>query len=202
MEKLIILLLFAVGSALMNWYQQKQKKEQEKREADRFARDPSARTQPRPSSQPRPQRPAEWAEELRRLLDPNAPPMTPTGRTVPHVPPRLPPSPPRAQTPPIIIRGGPPAVQIPRELSEGDLLVQSPLRQSAAAYNQAAGLQQKVETRLKAIDEQTQKHPKRIITVQRKTRSARELVRAWKANPQTLREAILASIIFEKPQSF
>jgi len=196
MEKLIILLLFGIGSAFVNWIQKKQQKEAERRDRETDQAAPVRATGPRaarPVAQNWPQNPTQWAEELRRLLDPNAqpPPPVPTVRQ----------NPPGPKMPPVITRQrAPQPTPIPAERTEGDVVMQSPLKQSTTAYERAASLQQKVEARMKTIDEQTEKHFKRAVVVRRKTRTAAELAQGWRKNPQSVREALLASIILGKPQ--
>jgi len=191
MEKLIILLLFGIGSAAMNWFQKKQKEQEEKKQADEVAR----RGGSMPPTQPVPRRtenPAQWAEELRRLLEgkipreegiPRIPPVMTQGTLAP-IPSRQP-----------VVRSSPPV----REMSEGDVIIQSPLTTSSSAYQRAASLQEKVEARMKSIDDQTQKHTRKIVVSRRRTRSAREMTRSWKQNREVVKEALIASIIIGRP---
>src|SRR5436190_9008287 len=115
MEKLIFLFLLGAGSMLVNWYQQKQKRDAEKQDLDRASQERmrGGRAAP-PTPQAPPQSLPHWAEELRRLLDPNA-------QQPPQLP-RIPPVVQRTQPPPIVTtRRAPQPPPIVTEISEGEV---------------------------------------------------------------------------------
>lgn len=181
MEQLIILLLVALGSGISSYLQKKKKREAE--EGERRSGRPVAET-------PVPHWPTtarDWQEELRRILQGEAP--------AAPAPPKIPPPPPAQQ--PVRRR---PAVS-PRaepEPSEGTVEFPSPLKESSTAYSRAANLQGRVERRLRAVDEQTTTHPK-SKTAQPVSSPGAVVIRRWTRNRESLREAFIASLIFAPP---
>jgi len=177
MEQLIIFLLLAIGSALSGYLQKKRRREAEQAERP---------TTP-PGERPVPSWPAttrDWQEELRRILQGELKPAPPH----PVAPPPIPP--PVRKTPKS-------PVPVP-ERSEGTVQLPSPLTQSASAYSRAAQLATRVEKRLQAIDAQTTSHV-RAPGTRPKVSSAAAVVKRWTRDPESVREAFIASLIFGPP---
>ena len=187
MEKLIFLLLVVIGSAISTYFQNKKKREEEELEG----RSPTPR---KPSSEPPvphwPKTGRDWQDELRRVLQgkveqPQPPPQKQTS----------------APTPPPVIRtkiilAPSPKAQVER--SEGDIRFPSPFTQSTTAYARAAQLTGRVESRLAAIDAQTEKHRPAQVT-RRPGSLSGTVLRRWTRSRQSLREAFIASLIFSPP---
>ena len=203
MEQLIIFLLFVVASIVSGIIQKKKKAQEEAAQ-----RDLEQSLGPRPTSTPpavptpRAQSPAqppvvrwprsahEWQDQLRKMLEENAPPVI---KTV-IVPEKKP------ATPPPLKRPIPVKILPPVEKSEGDLEFKSPLHESTSAYERASALHTKVEDRLRAVDQQTTTHRPSAIT-RTPSRPTNLLIRRLRKNPSALREAFIASLIFSAPKS-
>ena len=185
MEQLIILLLIGLGSLVSSYIQNKKKREAEEQELREMGLPP-----PQPTgSAPIPGWPkaaGDWQEELRRMLQGERPPLTPTA-------PQMPPTalPPVIRTKLII-----PTAE--SEVSEGDLSLPSTLRQSAAAHARAAQLAHKVESRFEAVEVQTRAHRAMPVTLRARPTGA-DVVRRFTRNRNALREAFIASLIFAPP---
>jgi hypothetical protein len=180
MEQLIIFLLLALGSAISSYVQKKKKLEQSRRGAA------GAPTEEPPVPHwPAPAR--DWQEELRRLVQ---------GESRP--------APARPETPPPVIKALPTArslVSPAKPLaSEGTVVLKSPLIQSAAAYNRAADLSRRVGQKLEVVDRQMKSHPAQPVAPRHRVRPpAAAVVRRWTGSPEAVREAFVASIIFDPP---
>jgi hypothetical protein len=197
MEQLIIFLLFVIGSIISSVIQHKKKKAeaQQQRELEELTRRPSGeRRAAPPAPQPQaswPRNAADWQEQLRRMLEGEAPP-PPVIKPV-----LLPPERPSQKTPPPL---PPPSRKQPsRELSEGDLVYKTPLTTSAANYERASNLHANVQERMRAIAQQTTTH-KVANVIPARSRSHSTFVDRLKRNPAAMREAFIASIIFAPPQ--
>jgi hypothetical protein len=188
MEKLIILLLVAIGSAISHYYQNKRKREEE----EKLGGAPSPRRSHGPPLVPGwPKTGKNWQEELRRVLG---------GEMVPPPVSPRPPAPPFL-TPRTVTRTKvvlPKTEMKPRERSEGEVTFPSPLKQSATAYSRASALPEKIETRLQAIDARTKAHRPSAIKGRSISPNAAAL-RRWTRDRNSLREAFLASLIFAPP---
>jgi hypothetical protein len=111
----------------------------------------------------------------------------------------VPPPPIRPQAPPIpppIVRPVPRRVEV--EEDEGGLPTRQVLRESETRYAEASHIQQRIASRLAGVT----RHRVENTAVQRKETSAdaRELV-AMLRNPQTVRRAVLASIVLGPPKA-
>jgi hypothetical protein len=202
MEQLIIFLLFVAASIVSSIIQKKKKADEEaaQRELEQsLGPRPSSKspTAARPPAQSPAQPPVvrwprsahEWQDQLRKMLEENAPPVV-----KPVILPQK-----TATTPPL---KHPVQAKVlpPMEKSEGDLEFKSPLRESGSAYERASALHTKVEDRLRAIDQQTTTH-RAVSSPRTSPRPAALLVRRLRKNPTALREAFVASLIFSSPKS-
>src|SRR5688572_3200449 len=206
MEQLVIFLLFVVASIVSGIIQKKKKADEEaaRRELEQSVGPRSAQTSPsQPTTQPPvtrwPRSAQEWQEQLRKMVEENAPPVIkpvskPTAKPVVIKPVVVSQQRPAPQARPIVAKILPPI-----EKSEGDLEFKSPLRESASAYERASSLQTKVEERFRAIDKQTSTH--RPTPASRPTRPANQIIRKLRKRPSALREAFVASLIFSPPKS-
>lgn len=206
MEQLVIFLLFVVASIVSGIIQKKKKADEERaqRELEQSVGPRPAQTQAsQPATQPPltrwPRSAQEWQEQLRKMVEENAPPVIkpiikPTAKPVVIKPVIVSQQRPASKTPPIVAKVLPPI-----EKSEGDLEFKSPLRESASAYERASSLQAKVEQRFRAVDQQTSTH--RPTPVTRSTRQTHQVIRNLRKRPSALREAFVASLIFSPPKA-
>jgi hypothetical protein len=188
MEKLIFLLVFAAIAAVHSWWKKKQGAEGD---SEPWPGQPQRRQPPRPAGQPAPpppKQPQRWEEELRRLLQGDAP--------KPPVPPpllRIPAPPPAPGQRPVIIPQSDPDM-------EKGLSVQMPsLLQSAQAYLRASSLESRVASHMRGVEQQVTTHKTTSVTrqVPAEIRQAVGLVR----HRQSLRAAIIASVVLGPPKS-
>jgi len=200
MEQLIIFLLFIVASIVSSIIQKKKKAQEE--EAARLDLErplPTGPIGPAPSTGTTATRPGnrwprtaqEWQEQLRKMVEENAPPVI---KPVVIKPVIVSQQPSASQKRPIVAK-----ILPSLEKSEGDLEFKSPLRESASAHQRASNLQSKVEERFRAVDQQTATH--RPSSATRSAPQAHELVRRLRKRPTALREAFVASLIFSPPKS-
>jgi hypothetical protein len=184
MEQLVIFLLFVVASIVSSIIQKKKKAEEEA--AHRNAPVPAG-TKPPVTRWPRSAQ--EWQEQLRKMVEENAPPVIKKPATAPAQ---------RGTVPPLT---RPIAVKVlPPEKSEGDIELKSPLRDSVSAYKRAANLHDKVGERLRAVDQQTTTH--RAAVPRRAGAShAAVFARSLRRRPAALRDAFISSVIFSPPKS-
>ncbi len=194
-DSLLGLLIFVIISLLAGWLQKKQRRGQEEEPEETPWPPPKRRSQGAPPPLPRPeQQPMSWEEELKRLLD------------------GQPASPPPPPPPPVVVRSEPAyptPPPLPEEFSESTYTAQrSPvevsfkplagLTESPQAYEKAASLEEKVQQHLRDVTT----HRVGTTQVARKPLSAnaREAV-ALVRKPDSLRSAVLASIILGPPRS-
>ena len=191
MEQLVIFILFVVASIVSSIIQNKKKQAEER--AERQERLDLPPPQPHRTSEPPvttwPRSAGEWQEQLKKMLEGQLQP--------PIVRP-----PPRVET-----RTHPPVVSIPttlvppepREISEGELQLKSPFRQSSAAHERALALHSRVEERFRKLNSKTSSHrpPAPQVPLAPITKLARQLRR----NPMAAREAFIASLVFGPPKS-
>src|SRR5262245_28878484 len=152
MEKLIVLAIVLLGSAISSYIQNKKKRQEE--QLDKRTPSPTPAGAPPVPHWPRTGR--DWQEELRRVLQGQFEP-PPTHQQT---------GPPKVATPARSVAAPPPIVRtkviIPTtvikaaEPSEGDVNFPSPLKQSTTAYARASQLSGRVESRLQAVDAQTE----------------------------------------------
>lgn len=197
MEQLIIFLLFVVGSIISSIIQHKKKQaeEQQQRELEEMTRR-SGSGRP-PVAQPRPSLPTpgpDWQEQLRRILQGETGPQPP-----PVIKPVLLPPVQKQSTPPVQRTSRVPASVQTREPSEGDLVLQSPLRTSAVRYERASNLHAAVEERMRAVSDQTVTHKEAAPQKARK-RAHSEFVNRLRRDPRAIREGFIASLIFGPPK--
>jgi hypothetical protein len=195
MEKLILLAIVLLGSAISSYFQNKKKREEEELER----REPGPRTTSGEPPVPHwPKTGRDWQEELRRVLQgqPQPPPSTHRQSVPPKVPPpaRPPTAPPAIVRTKVILR----ASSTTAEPSEGAVTFPSPLKQSVTAYARASELAGRVESRLQAVDAQTQGH-KSVVPARRERPSGARIIRRWSRSRESLREAFIASLIFAPP---
>jgi hypothetical protein len=204
MEQLVIFLLFVVASIVSGIIQKKKKaaeeaaqRELEQSVGPRPAQTPASQSTTQPPVTRWPRTVQDWQEQLRKMVEENAPPVIkPVTKPVvikPVIVSQQRSSKP-APTSPIVAKILPPI-----EKSEGDLEFKSPLRESASAYERASSLQAKVEQRFRAVDQQTSTH--RPTPVTRSTRHTHQFIRNLRKRPSALREAFVASLIFSPPKA-
>jgi hypothetical protein len=226
-ETLITLLIFVGLSVLSSWL----KNRNAEKEADDLPPPPRIprRGQPdRPAQPAREQKPVSWEEELRRLLEgesPAAPPPQPI--LVERRAPEPPPLPPITQTP--LIRtanrrsvvaeeesaeGGGRAVNMPTlsqaassqaYASQVDDRAAERLRQGGAfaaanaSFARASQLHELTAARMRHVSEQT---PAMMAVTTRVSRTSEGVrVSAMLRNPESVRTAIVASIILGQPKA-
>jgi hypothetical protein len=196
MEQLIIFLLFVVASIVSSIIQKKKKTEEEAATRRELPQRPGA--SPRPGPPAGPARPAvarwprtalEWQEQLRKMVEENAPPMI---KPVIVAEKRTTAPPPMRPAPAPLVR--------PVEIAEGDVVFKSPLHESTSAYTRAANLQAKVEERLRAVDQRTATH-RPAMPHRAAAHPASQVLRKLRRRPAALREAFIASLIFSTPKS-
>jgi hypothetical protein len=195
MEKLIVLAVVLLGSAISSYYQNKKKREEEELERHTPTPKPSGGEPPIPHW---PKTGRDWQEELRRVLQGKLEPLPTRQQTLPPkvTPPRQPPTtaPPIVRTK-VILPTGRKSVS---ELSQGDVNFPNALKESSAAYNRGAQLAGRVETRLQAVDAQTQTH-KPAASMRHSGASGATIAGRWTRSRESLREAFIASLIFAPP---
>ncbi len=198
MEKLIILLLIGLGSAVSSYIQKKREREAGNLEN---GLPPPRSTGPigppkspgaPPPLAPWPVSPREWQEDLRRVLQGNP---AQQSAAPPFVPPIAPNAAKKVTTRPTVITPQ-------RARSNAAALARSKhfsatLLQSMAGYTRASQLSARVGARLHAVDMQTEKH-KPASSLQRGL-SASEIAQRWTHDRQAVREAFIASLIFAPP---
>jgi hypothetical protein len=207
-ESLIGLIIFVAISLLASWAQKKQRESQEEN-----APPPTPRRRVPPGRVPPPieRRPADdestnWEEELKRLLEGKFP----GSEEEPAPPPpivaqqRPPPPPPVAAQ-----QRSPAAAPPPADFSESTYqLERSPvevafkpltgLTESAQAYDRASNLDEAVEARLRQVT----RAPVQATRVEpRQATASAQQARALLSRPDTLRGAILASIVLGPPRA-
>jgi hypothetical protein len=192
MEQLVIFLLFVVGSIISTVIQSKKKKAEELQQRELEALTQSPRTQTAPPKRAYgswPKTAVDWQEQLRRMLEgETAPP--------PVIRPVLLPPQSRPPRPPSLVRENP---RPQRELSEGDLVFQTPLRASGENYRRASNLHSAVQERMRAIDLQTSTAKASGVPPRAHVHS--EFIGRLKRNPNAMREAFIANVIFAPPKS-
>lgn len=213
MDSFITALVLLVVSALATWFKQKAAN-------SRNSNSPSGSSQtPPPANQPRPPvpRPTSWEDELRRLLEgqaPAAPPRPPPVRPPPMTR-NVPPAPAPASPPPVVIRPvlvpprrpavittqrPPPAptpVPVPSaiEVSAGRL---APLKESREAYERASQLDKQVAQHIDRIP--GQRVVNTSVTRREVSPEIAGVVSMFK-NARAARQAVIASVILGPPRS-
>jgi hypothetical protein len=198
MEQLIIFLLFVVGSIISSIIQHKKKQaeEQQQRELEELTRrDRGEQAPPVKPQAPFPKSPADWQEQLRRLLEgetepqPNPPVIKPV--LLPHVEKPQPPKPP-AHVP------APPRKPVIRttEVSEGDLSFPPPIRTFTSQHEPVPSA---ARERVREVARKDLLHPLKSTTQTRA--QSPEFIRRLRRNPRAMREAFIASIIFGPPKA-
>lgn len=126
----------------------------------------------------------EWQEEFKRILQQ----------------PRQPQSPPVQLPPPVVGRTLIPTTLVTEEDEEEEGRVPKVLAQATAAYSKGASLQQLIEERLAKVSEQTSHHrPAPLTSALHLPNKA--IARDITKNPDSLRRAVLASIILGPPRA-
>jgi hypothetical protein len=204
MEQLIIFLLFVVGSIISSILQHKKKKaeEAEQRELEEMTgRRRAGEPPPEVQQSPFPKTAADWQEQLRRMLEgePEPPPKPPVIKPV-LLPPVQPPPPQRSPYAPTTTartdwEPKQKGAGVPNEILEGART----LVKTSGAHYESANLHEKVAKRMRAVSEQTVSHrpspPEKY-----RMRAHSEFVRRLRKNPSAIREAFIASVIFNPPK--
>jgi len=204
MDSLVTTIVIVVIAAIATWF----KKLGQPKDADDDSRTPrpmNPQGQPRPSSTPRPQsRPVSWEEELRRLLEGEAPaappPMRPPPVVISQAPRAIPVTPPPLPRPayapqPQPFMGSPPPVPVSFEAPPRQLAT---LAESSQAYERASTLGSTVSQYIESV-------PGQAVQLTRVVRNqtSPELIAAVSLfkNAQSARQAIIASIILGPPKA-
>ncbi len=200
------IIAFSIFSGWMKKRAQNQEEHGEPAESPLEPKDaaaPPLPSEPRtPQPSPRPSRPMNWEEELRRLLQGEEEETTPPPQPRPPAPPvvtRLPvpapppPSPARTLFPPAPL---PTTVPIPATVVEPPL---ARLVLSAEAYQRAGQLRATASERLVKVGEleRSKAAPVVVCPSSVDVQAARNLLR----QPRTLRQAIMASVILRPPKA-
>jgi hypothetical protein len=212
MERLILLLIVAIGGAISNWRQK------QKREADATRRGgtdatgsetPTVRqdqTSPPPIA-PRPVRPVSWEDEFRRLFDqdaPGTPPQAPRPIAPPPVRPAVVSAPRPANVPPpvrpafvTVSSPSPTPLPVPTvtSIESRDL---APLAESRSGYARASQLDIAMATHIRRVPGT---HVQ--LTVVQRPDDSPEVTRAVGLfkNARAARQAVMASFILNPPKA-
>lgn len=199
MEKLIVIVVIIGAAMIHSWIKRKQE-EAEARETDPDA--PQRKPPPLPS-EPSPRSPGGWQEELRRLLQGEAPtpsPRPPVSRPKPAVPPPvIKPTPEPAAPRPFLARSSIPVPEMGREMEVGLSVRPVSLDQASAAHQRASHLQQSVVQRMQETTSKVSTHAATVLAARRATNADR--VRLLLREKETQRSAILASVILGPPRA-
>lgn len=211
-----VILAIVIGSVIWDWLKKRGRSEDtdslpHESESPHSSPGPHPTTTPtRPTALPRPVATSDWEEQLRRLLAGEAPAAPPHTSTPPPIRPVVvqetqPTAPARRDpAPQPVAKAVPPAPPGPRMgTADRAAEVQLPsLTQSTASFPRASHLRENVADNLKRVEQMTEHHRGSVPTVHRQTfsiESARtiSLIR----NPSTVRQAVIASIIFGPPRA-
>jgi len=194
MDTLITIAIFVVVAIISAWLKKKQEPEDEGWTGAPPPL-PGEFEPQKPAAPPRPKA-ARWEEELRKLLDGDAP-EAPRPRPIVIREERKPATPPPVAPP---VRQRPPPLII-KDDQEIGLPVHFPsLTQSAQAHQRASQLDLKVAERLRQIEQQVTRH----TAAPKVERAAREieLAKTMLRSHDSLRSAIVASVILGPPKAF
>jgi hypothetical protein len=214
MEKLVLLLIFAIGGAISNWQQKKKREADAARKGNASSGNPEAATPSAREAQtapppvaPRPVRPVSWEDEFRRLFDQDAP-GTPRQAPRPVAPPPVRPAVvsaarPVGVPPPVrpafvtVSSPSPTPLPVPTvtSLSSRDL---APLAESRSAYARASQLDTAMATHIRRVPGA---HVQ--LTVVQRPDDSPEVTRAVGLfkNARAARQAVMASFILNPPKS-
>lgn len=198
MEQLIIFLLFIVGSIISSVIQHKKKKaeEQQQRELEELTGTPrGAAAAPRKPETSWPQTAGDWQEQLRRMLEGDAPP--PVIKPVLLPPQQKPPSQQKPQQPRSSKPSPPP---LRTEVAKGDIALHSPLKESPQRSNRASNLHENVQKRMRAIRDKTSV-PAQTAFNRARPKLQSDVVRRLRRSRTSIREAFIASLIFSPPKA-
>jgi hypothetical protein len=202
----IVLMVLAGATALFNWIRKRGQPDEWGDEMDRETPPDS------PLDRPRPEKP-DWEEELRRLLEgEEAPPKTP-----PRAPPPIPPPVVvvnRPTPPPVRQQPAPPPLPFPsprsqpsewapeppeqREIPEAAVPVQS-LQEAARAFLRGNQLESKVAAQMHDVGRHAQLRS--VTAVPQQTAAEVKRARRWLDDRESLRAAVIASVILGPPKS-
>jgi len=203
MEKLIIIAVILGASFIHNWFKRKQ---EEAEERDAGSRTPGKPPPIPPDRRSRPQAPADWQEELRRLLQgepaPTLPPPPPVRRPPPRTteaPPIVRPTPEPAAPRPFLARSAIPVPDTGREMEVGLSVRPVSLDQATAAHERAAHLQSSVVQRMQETTSRVSAHVGAGPAMKRSTSAAR--MRTLLRQKESQRALILGSIILGPPKA-
>ena len=214
-DKIWILVAIGIGSFIVEWLKKKKPPGETGSTDDVESRPSSTSTTSRPGAS-QPAATSDWEEELRRLLGGEPPVARPPSVPKPQpttVPPPIRPvviQAPRPVPAPSPVTGAPPVVRtIPPPLA-GTVVTEARKRvevqlptpkESVSAYQRASHLREQATARLKQVEEMTERHLASVPTAHRPTVSpdaARSI--ALIRNRNTVRQAIVASLIFGAPK--
>lgn len=214
MEKLVLLIIFAIGGAISNWQKKKQREAEAARKGNSSADTPEpatpsareAQTTPPPIA-PRPVRPVSWEDEFRRLFNedaPGRPPQAPRPVAPPPVRPAVVSVPRAVGVPPpvrpafvTVSSPSPTPLPVPTvtSIESRDL---APLAESRSSYARASQLDIAMASHIRRVPGA---HVE-LTFVQRPDDSP-EVTRAVGLfkNARTARQAVMASFILNPPKA-
>ena len=190
MEQLVIFILFVVVSIISTIIQSRKKAQEEAQQRGEL-----------PPSVPRPERPerpvtqwprnvGQWQEQLKRMLEENAPPpvirpiIVPEKREATSIPPA---KPVKAAVPQPHFPGTPALT----DESEGPSIA------SVSAHEHVSNMYDRVKQRLRAAGKHKTTHRPRVVHQRAPVPTLHRLTR----NPAALRDAFVASLIFSPPKA-
>lgn len=193
MEQILFLVAVAVLSMLHSWWNKRNEKETEDADA------PAPGQPERPA--PKRPAPANWEEELRRLLegDEDKPAPRPPPVVVQAPRPAAPPPLPAAPRPRIAPRPAEAVAQSDPDMDTGLPVRFSSLEGSAQAFLRASNIEAKVAAHMQRADQQVASHPQFVVKREAslEVRQAVSLLR----NRQSQRAVILAGVILGPPKA-
>jgi hypothetical protein len=202
MEKLIIIVIIIAASIIHSWIKRKQE-EAEERQRQSNPETPNQQP-PQLPAQPRDQSSGGWEEELRRLLQGDAPtpppPRPPPSRPKPTVPPPVikPMAEPAAPRP-FLARTAIPVPEMGREMDVGLAVRPVSLEQASAAHQRASHLQASVVQRMLETGSRVSSHTPTVPGIRRSPKADR--MRLLLHQKESQRTIILASVILGPPRA-
>jgi hypothetical protein len=198
----LLTILFFVAAAIISALVKKKQANQEGSDSWGGDMTPPPRSQGKGQTAGR----SNWEEELRRLLQgetqspPVQPPLPPPRRVVVSEPTRPGPPPPlpAQSTVTVTVPYGAPLHKMAPPPA-GQQVTRENLAQSKGAYDRASRLQTRAADRLKRAGEGIRTHKKAVV-LKEGPLEAKQAV-GWLQSPQTLRSALIASVILGPPKS-
>ena len=134
------------------------------------------------------------------------PPPSPRPSPPPFIPTKPTPQPRNIVQPAQTIHKAPPPLARPviiphdHEAHEGPDREAVRLDQSQAAYERAANLQKRVESRFAEVNRQTQAHVPAIVRIRKRPEAAQRVLKNFR-RPETIQQAFLASFVLNPPKA-